>query len=85
MTDLKQLSRPLRQIDVYNGNEYIGKLLHEHDSYSFTYANADSRRVSLTMLPANRMSYHGSRLFNIFAMNIPEGYVRYHIAERLRR
>lgn len=84
-TDLAQLSRPVRQIDVYSGNEYAGKLLHEHGSYNFTYAQPDSRRVSLTMLPESRLSYNASRLFNIFEMNIPEGYVRYHIAERLRR
>ncbi|MDO6407114.1 type II toxin-antitoxin system HipA family toxin [Pantoea phytobeneficialis] len=85
MTDLSQLSRPIRQIEVYNGGEYSGRLLHEHGSYNFTYASPASRRVSLTMLPDNRMGYNASRLFNIFEMNIPEGYVRYHIAERLRR
>ncbi|MDE1186328.1 MAG: type II toxin-antitoxin system HipA family toxin [Pantoea sp.] len=85
MTDLQQLARPIRQIEVYNGGEYTGKLLHEHGSYNFTYSSPHSRRISLTMLPDNRMSYNSSRLFNIFEMNIPEGYVRYHIAERLRR
>ncbi|MFS2225964.1 type II toxin-antitoxin system HipA family toxin [Pantoea sp. B65] len=85
MTDLRELSRPVRQIEVYSRDEYCGRLLHEHGSYNFSYAAADSRRVSLTMLPERRMGYNGSRLFNIFEMNIPEGYVRYHIAERLRR
>lgn len=85
MTDLKQLSQPVRHIEVYNGGEYSGKLIHEHGSYNFTYADTNRRRVSLTMQPDNKMSYNASRLFNIFEMNIPEGYVRYHIAERLRR
>ncbi|MDU7839068.1 MAG: type II toxin-antitoxin system HipA family toxin [Pantoea sp.] len=85
MTDLRQLSRPLRQIEVYSGNQYAGKLTHEHGSYNFTYSASDSRFVSLTMQPEQRLSYNRSRLFTIFEMNIPEGYVRYHIAERLRR
>ncbi|WP_336778358.1 type II toxin-antitoxin system HipA family toxin [Pantoea sp. USHLN256] len=85
MTDFSQLSRPIRHIDVYNGGELSGRLLHEHGSYNFSYASSVARAASMTMQPANRLSYNGSRLFNIFEMNIPEGYVRYHIAERLRR
>ena len=85
MIDLLQLARPLRQIDVYSGDEYSGRLLHEHGSFNFSYASTDARAASLTMQPANRVSYNASRLFAIFEMNIPEGYVRYHIAERLRR
>ncbi|WP_313689695.1 type II toxin-antitoxin system HipA family toxin [Pantoea sp.] len=84
-TNLQQLSRPIRQIEVYNGGEYSGRLLFEHGSYNFTYSSASSRCVSLTMQPDHRISYNASRLFTIFEMNIPEGYVRYHIAERLRR
>lgn len=82
---IQQLSRPVRQITVRSGTEYAGKLTAEHGSYNFTYAGSESRRVSLTMLPAHRLSYNASRLFNVFEMNIPEGYVRYHISERLRR
>lgn len=85
MTDFNQLSRPIRHIDVYSGGELSGRLLHEHGSYNFSYASSDVHAASMTMQPANRLSYNSSRLFNIFEMNIPEGYVRYHIAERLRR
>lgn len=85
MTDLNQLSRPVRQLEIYSGNAYSGRLLYEQGSYNYAYATAESRRVSLTMLPQNRINYNSGRLFNIFDMNIPEGYVRYHIAERLRR
>ena len=85
MTDFNQLAKPLRYIDVFSGGEYSGRLLHERGSYNFSYFSEMARPVSLTMLAENRISYNGSRLFNIFEMNIPEGYVRYHIAERLRR
>lgn len=85
MTDFNQLAQPIRHIDVYSGGELSGRLLHEHGSYNFSYANTGPNAVSMTMQPENRLSYNSSRLFNIFEMNIPEGYVRYHIAERLRR
>ncbi|ORM68865.1 type II toxin-antitoxin system HipA family toxin [Pantoea rwandensis] len=85
MTDLTQLAKPIRHIEVYSGGEYSGRLLHEKGSYNFSYDSESARAVSLTMLADNRLGYNGSRLFNIFEMNIPEGYVRYHIAERLRR
>jgi serine/threonine-protein kinase HipA len=85
MTDFNQLAKPLRYIDVFSGGEYSGRLLHERGSYNFSYLSEMARPVSLTMLAENRIGYNGSRLFNIFEMNIPEGYVRYHIAERLRR
>ncbi|KJV34148.1 type II toxin-antitoxin system HipA family toxin [Pantoea sp. SM3] len=85
MTDFNQLAKPLRYIDVFSGGQYSGRLLHERGSYNFSYFSERARPVSLTMLADNRISYNGSRLFNIFEMNIPEGYVRYHIAERLRR
>lgn len=85
MTDFNQLARPIRHIDVYSGGELSGRLLCEHGSYNFSYTSADAHAVSMTMQPENRLNYNASRLFNIFEMNIPEGYVRYHIAERLRR
>lgn len=61
MTDLRQLSRPLRQIEVYSGNQYAGKLTHEHGSYNFTYSASDSRFVSLTMQPEQRLSYRNGK------------------------
>jgi serine/threonine-protein kinase HipA len=66
MTDLQALSRPLRQIEVYSGSGYAGKLTHERGSYNFTYSGSDSRPVSLTMQPEQRLSYNRSRLFTIF-------------------
>jgi serine/threonine-protein kinase HipA len=85
MTDFNQLAHPIRHIDVYSGGELSGRLLHEHGSYNFSYSHTGARAASMTMQPINRLSYNASRLFTIFEMNIPEGYVRYHIAERLRR
>ncbi len=66
MIDLNQLARPLRHIDVYSGCEYSGRLLHEHGSFNFSYASANARAASLTMQPANSLSYNASQLFNIF-------------------
>lgn len=85
MIDLNQLAQPLRTLDVTVGGAYSGRLLHEHGSYNFSYGAGDAAAVSLTMQPFNRLSYNAGRLLPIFEMNIPEGYVRYHISERLRR
>ncbi|MEH0873801.1 HipA N-terminal domain-containing protein [Pectobacterium cacticida] len=85
MIDLSALSRPIKHIDINTQGGYSGRLSFEHGSYHFTYQKDDSPNVSVTMSSAEKTIYNSGKLFYIFEMNIPEGFVRRHIAERLQR
>ena len=60
-----------------------GALSFERGSYAFAY-ELPSEEVSLTM-PGRVASYNSGALHPVFQMNIPEGYVRERLTERLRR
>ncbi len=60
-----------------------GVLSFERGSYAFAYGE-QSEEVSLTM-PWRVASYNSGALHPVFQMNIPEGYVRERLTERLRR
>ncbi|MCL6271801.1 type II toxin-antitoxin system HipA family toxin [Sansalvadorimonas sp. 2012CJ34-2] len=60
-----------------------GMLSFEKGSYAFSYREA-GEEVSLTM-PFQTASYNSGALHPVFQMNIPEGYVRERLSERLRR
>ena len=60
-----------------------GVLSFEQGSYAFAYGDR-SEDVSLTM-PHRVASYNSGALHPVFQMNIPEGYVRERLTERLRR
>ncbi|NCB57858.1 MAG: type II toxin-antitoxin system HipA family toxin [Gammaproteobacteria bacterium] len=85
MTDLRTLPQRLSELDICIADKKSGHLLFEKGSYHYAYDSADSLPVSVTMQPQNQRFYNNGRLFPIFEMNIPEGYVRHRIAERLLR
>lgn len=60
-----------------------GVLGFEKGSYTFSYGG-QGEEVSLTM-PQRIASYNSGALHPVFQMNIPEGYVRERLTERLRR
>lgn len=82
--DLERLLREIRTLEVHTPQGPSGLLTRE-SRFVFNYGDAaDSAAVSLTM-PVRRQSYASGDLMGIFAMNRPEGYLRFVIEERLAR
>ncbi len=82
---LKEGHGRIRQLEVFVPFGHAGRLVHDA-TYLFSYGldAASERAVSLTM-PVRTRSYERGALFPPFEMNLPEGYVRHYIAERLRK
>ena len=83
--DLRSLPQKITELDIGIADQKSGRLLFEKGSYHYAYEHADSLPVSVTMQPQHQRLYNNGRLFPIFEMNLPEGYVRHRIAERLLR
>jgi serine/threonine-protein kinase HipA len=82
--DLEQLFDKIRRLDVHTPQGMAG-LLAKESTFVFNYGEVEPHAaVSLTM-PVRRKSYSSGALMNVFAMNRPEGYLRYIIEERLAR
>jgi serine/threonine-protein kinase HipA len=82
--DLEKLFHKIRQLDVHTPQGIAG-LLSKESTFVFNYGEVGANAaVSLTM-PVRRKSYSSGALMNVFAMNRPEGYLRYIIEERLAR
>ncbi|WP_174363087.1 HipA domain-containing protein [uncultured Caballeronia sp.] len=82
--DIEKLFDKIRQLDVHTP-EGIAGLLAKESTFVFNYGDVEpSAAVSLTM-PVRRKSYSSGALMSVFAMNRPEGYLRYIIEERLAR
>jgi len=80
-----KIDGPVREINVTTPAGTAGRLIREAQ-FVFTYvpdAEMD-RQVSLTM-PVRSQSYTRGALFPVFEMNLPEGYVRHYVTERLRK
>lgn len=77
----------IRAVSVRTPEGLSGELAHE-TKYAFAYADTarhnQSRAISLTM-PVRTASYDSGALHPIFQMNLPEGYLRRFLAERLMR
>jgi serine/threonine-protein kinase HipA len=80
-----KIDGPVREIDVTTPVGTSGRLIREAQ-FAFTYApDAEmDRQVSVTM-PVRSQSYSRGALFPVFEMNLPEGYVRRYVIERLRK
>ena len=73
----------IRQMTIKVAGEVTG-LLEKKAQFEFTYHSDARRPVAVSMPIANRF-YQDGALFPIFEMNIPEGFIRHHITERLRK
>jgi len=73
----------IRQINIKVAGEEAG-LLEKNAQFEFTYHSNAKFPVAAAMPIEKRFYQHGA-LFPIFEMNIPEGYIRRHITERLRK
>lgn len=81
---IEALFGKIRQLDVRTPQGLSG-LLAKESTFVFNYGEVTPEvAVSLTM-PVRRKSYSSGALTNVFAMNRPEGYLRYIIEDRLAR
>lgn len=83
--DLNVLSLSIKHISVNTPMGYSGRLTFDKGCYHFSYDHDNGPSISVTMSAAQKMIYNAGKLFPIFEMNIPEGFVRRHISERLQR
>ncbi|MCW2488650.1 type II toxin-antitoxin system HipA family toxin [Candidatus Symbiopectobacterium sp. NZEC127] len=83
--DLNVLSQSIKHIRVNTPIGYSGRLSFDKGSYHFSYDADNAPNISITMSATQKMIYNSGKLFPIFEMNIPEGFVRRHISERLQR
>jgi serine/threonine-protein kinase HipA len=80
--DLDQLPARVAEIRVHTPRGYAGLLTHD-TQYRFD-TSLDGEPVSLTM-PVRTRPYTRGALHPVFEMNLPEGYVRHYIFEKLQR
>ena len=73
----------IRRINIKVAGEVAG-LLEKTARFEFTY-HSDAQFPVAVAMPLERRSYQNGALFPIFEMNIPEGYVRHRITEKLRK
>ena len=82
--DIEKLFNKIHQLEIHTPQGISG-LLSKKSRYVFNYQRvADEAAVSLVM-PVREESYASGDLMGVFAMNRPEGYLRYIIEERLKR
>jgi len=82
--DIEKLFNKIRQLEIHTPQGVSGRLTKE-SRYVFNYNQVkDDAAVSLVM-PVREESYASGELMSVFAMNRPEGYLRYIIDERLKR
>ncbi|NOY72601.1 MAG: type II toxin-antitoxin system HipA family toxin [Gammaproteobacteria bacterium] len=73
----------IRQITIKVAGEVTG-LLEKKTQFEFTY-HSDAQSPVAVSMPVDNRFYQDGALFPIFEMNIPEGFIRHRITERLRK
>jgi len=73
----------IRQIDIKVAGQVAGRL-EKNAQFEFTY-HSDAQLPVAAAMPLDARFYQSGALFPIFEMNIPEGYIRHRITERLRK
>lgn len=73
----------IRRIDIKVAGEATG-LLEKITQFEFTY-HSDAQSPVAVAMPLEKRAYQSGSLFPIFEMNIPEGFIRHRITERLRK
>ena len=71
------------QMTIKFAGEVAG-LLEKKAQFEFTY-HSDARCPVAVSMPIDHRFYQSGALFPIFEMNIPEGFIRHRITERLRK
>ncbi len=73
----------IRRIDIKVAGKVAG-LLEKNTQFEFTY-HSDAQFPVAVSMPLEKRAYQSGALFPIFEMNIPEGFIRHRITERLRK
>jgi serine/threonine-protein kinase HipA len=73
----------IRRLNISVSGDVAG-LLEKNARFEFSY-HSDGRFPVAASMPLEKRFYQGGALFPIFEMNIPEGYIRYRITEKLRK
>jgi len=73
----------IRRIDIKVAGEIAG-LLEKNTQFEFTY-HSDAQFPVAVAMPLKKRAYQSGALFPIFEMNIPEGFIRHRITEKLRK
>ncbi len=81
--DLQTLPKKVNKIDVYFNDQPLGLLT--HSSVHHYQPTQTTHHVSLTMTKVNMEGYNSGALHPIFRQNLPEGFNRLYIAEKLAR
>lgn len=79
---MSKIPENITKLSVSSNNILSGELS-KRSNFAFTYAKG-GEQVSKSMPPRTETFTSGA-LHPIFEMNLPEGYVRYHITEKLRK
>ena len=75
----------IKQLDVHTPVGFSGQLFRNaHFTFNYGSEATIENQVSITMALRNE-SYTRGALFPVFEMNLPEGYVRHYVIERLRK
>jgi serine/threonine-protein kinase HipA len=75
----------IKQLDIHTPGGFSGRLFkNAHFAFNYGPEATVENQVSITMGLRNE-SYTRGALFPIFEMNLPEGYVRHYVIERLRK
>jgi serine/threonine-protein kinase HipA len=82
--DIEKLFNRIHQLEIHTPQGVSGKLLKE-SRYVFNYNQVDDDAAVSLVMPVRGESYASGDLMGVFAMNRPEGYLRYIIDERLKR
>ena len=82
--DLEKLFNRIHQLEIHTPQGLSGVLTKE-SRYIFNYHLVSDKAAISLVMPVRQESYTHGDLMSVFAMNRPEGYLRYIIEERLRR
>ena len=82
--DIEKLFNKIHQLEIHTPQGVSG-LLTKKSRYVFNYNRVHDKAAVSLVMPVREESYAGGELMGVFAMNRPEGYLRYIIEERLKR
>lgn len=74
----------IKEINVEAGGTFSG-VLQQNTQFVFAYQHGHVTEPISIGMPTRVESYTSGALFPVFEMNLPEGYVRHYLMERLRK
>ncbi len=82
--DIEKLFNKIRQLEIHTPQGVSGRLTKE-SQYVYNCNQVKDDAAASLVMPVREQSYTNGELMGVFAMNRPEGYLRYIIEERLKR